>query len=92
MDSFTPPTCPSAMPEKMSLHSWHLKDKRERENKTKSSRKQQNQNLHQPNKKRSQIKTKPTPTGSSIHLQREEMVSELFRNLSPLTCNTAAVR
>lgn len=42
--------------------------------------------------KKTQTRNEPKPTGSSIHLQKEEMVSGLFRNLSRLTCNAAAVR
>lgn len=70
-----------------SLHSWQFKDKRE--NKPKSSRKRQIKNMIATKWKE---RTKTKPTRSFLHLQKEEMVSKPSCLVSPLTCNTAAVR
>lgn len=92
IDSFTPPTCPSAMPEKTRVYILGVSKIKEKgkikpnppeNNKTK-------QNTNQIKKKIDQNQTYqvfyPSPE------RRNGVQTELFRNLSPLMCNTAAVR
>lgn len=102
IDSFTPPTCPSVMPEKTRVYTpgiskikGKINPKPPENSKTKQTK---NPPTIQIKKKTKNPKNKPKNQNQTYQIlypspeRRNGVQAELFRNFFPLTCNIAAVR